>query len=226
MSIKGRDPLELPLYSYADASRYLALPRSTAAYWAKGGMTTGKKGQQEFFQPVISAHPEGGLTFFNLVELHALKALRRVHEISLRNIRSALTHAEEELGIERLLLSNELSTHGGDVFITYLGDTVNLSRGGQMAIKDILERYLKRVERDERLIPIKLYPEFEGVGEQKPVVINPRVSFGKPTVAGTSIHTSVIVYRIDAGESIEDLMADYDVSNHIIEDVIRYEKAA
>lgn len=223
---KQQNPLELPLYTYADASRYLGLPKSTASYWARGGSTTGKKGQQEFFEPVISAHPEGGLTFFNLVELHALKALRRIHEISLKNIRNALAHAEQQLGIDRLLLSDSLSTHGGDVFITYLGDTVNLSRGGQMAIKDILERYLKRVERNDSLIPVKLYPEFEGVGNDKPVVIDPNVSFGKPTVTGTSIHTGVIVYRIDVGETIEDLMNDYDISQETIENVIRYEKAA
>ena len=95
-----------------------------------------------------------------------------------------------------------------------------------MALQGILKRYLRRVERDNNRIPIKLYPDFEGIGDERPVVINPRVSFGKPTVAGTGIHTAVIAYRIDAGESVKDLVHDYDISEHIIEEVVRYEKAA
>ena len=222
----GRNPLEMPLYTYADASRYLGIPNSTVAYWAKGGPTTGKEGKRAFYRPVLPNPPERGLSFFNLVELHTLKALRRVHEVSLKNIRSALVYAEQTLHIERLLLSPELSTHGGEVFIQYLEDTLNLSRGGQMAIQGILERYLRRVERDDKLIPIKLYPDFEGIGDERPVVINPRVSFGKPTVAGTGIHTAVIAHRIDAGESVEDLVQDYGISAHMVKEVVRYEKAA
>ncbi len=222
----GKNPLEMPLYTYADAARYLGLPNSTVAYWTRGGPTTGKMGQQEFYEPVLSGHPDGGLSFYNLVELHTLKALRRVHEISLKNIRSALSYAESTLGIERLLLSNELRTYGGEVFIKYLEDTINLSRGGQMTLKDILERYLKRVERDDKFRPIKLYPDFEGIRDERPIVINPRVSFGKPTVNGTGIHTAVIAHRIDAGEEIEVLAKDYAIPTQTIEEVVRYEKAA
>ena len=86
----GRNPLEMPLYTYADASRYLGIPSSTVAYWARGGPTTGKEGKRELYRPVLPERPESGLSFLNLVELHTLKALRRVHEISLKNIRSAL----------------------------------------------------------------------------------------------------------------------------------------
>ena len=223
---KGKDPLEMPLYTYADAARYLAIPNSTVAYWARGGPTTGKQGKREFYKPVLPTRPQGGLSFLNLVELHTLKALRQVHDVKLENIRSALTYAEQKLSIERLLLRKELSTFGGDMFTQYLGETINLSKSGQVAIKDMLERYLRRVERDESSIPIKLYPDFEGVGDERPIVINPRVSFGKPTIAGTGIHTAVIIHRIDAGEAPDDLARDYDITLEHIKDVVRYEKAA
>lgn len=223
---KGKDPLEMPLYTYADAARYLAIPNSTVAYWARGGPTTGKRGKREFYEPVLSIRPQGGLSFLNLVELHTLKALRQIHEVRLENIRSALLYAERELKIKRLLLKEELETFGGEIFIKYLGDTLNLSKSGQIAIKDVLERYLKRVERNESSVPIKLYPDFEGIGDDRPVVINPRVSFGKPTIAGTGIHTAVIIRRIDAGEELENLAKDYEIPLELINDVVRYEKAA
>lgn len=223
---RGEDPLRMPLYTYADAARYLAIPNSTVAYWARGGPTTGKQGKREHYKPVLSVRPHSGLSFLNLVELHTLKALRQIHEVRLENVRSALKYSEKTLRIERLLLSDKLSTLGGDVFTQYLGQTINLSKSGQVAIKDMLERYLRRVDRNENLVPIKLYPDFEGVGDERPIVINPRVSFGKPTITGTGIHTAVIIHRIDAGETPEALAKDYDISFERIRDVVRYEKAA
>ena len=217
----GQSPLKLPLYTYADASRYLAIPSRTVSYWTKG-----RQGERGYYGSVIPSHPAGGLSFLNMVELHTLKALRRANEVSLGSIRNALAYAEKELGIERLLLSDELRTYGGEVYLKYLENTINLSKGVQIAIRGILERYLKRVERDESLVPIKLYPDFEGVVDRRPVVIDPRVSFGKPTVSETGIHTAVIAQRIYAGEPIEDLAEDYNLSPELIEEVVRYEKAA
>lgn len=222
----GKNPFQMPLYTYADASRYLAIPRTTVAYWARGGSTTGKEGRQTFYPPVLSVPGRAGLSFFDLVELHVLKALRKVHGVSLDNVRAALRTAEEQLSIDHLLLHDELRTYGGDVFIEHLGNIVALSRGGQVALKDILSEYLQRVERDSSLIPIKLYPNFEGAKDERPVVINPRVSFGKPTVADTAISTGTIVDRIDAGESVEDVAKDYEIEPSLVISAVKYEKAA
>lgn len=222
----GKDPLQIPLYTYADASRYLAIPRTTVAYWARGGPTTGKNGKQTFYPPVLSVSGRTGLSFFDLVELHILKALRKVHGVSLDNIRKALGYAETELRINHLLLHDELRTYGGEVFIRHLDSIVALSKGGQLALKGIIEEYLERVQRNNELIPIKLYPSFEGVKDARPIVINPRVSFGRPTIADTAISTGTIADRIDAGESPESVANDYKIGIDLIMSAVKYEKAA
>ena len=57
-------------------------------------------------------------------------------------VRDALTYAEEALGIERLLLRDELRTSGQDLFLEQLGSLITLSRSGQMAMRRLLAAYL------------------------------------------------------------------------------------
>lgn len=44
------------------------------------------------------------------------------------------------------------------MFVERLGKLINISRDGQMAIRDVLKDALKRIERDHAGLPIKLYP--------------------------------------------------------------------
>jgi uncharacterized protein (DUF433 family) len=55
-------------------------------------------------------------------------------------------------------------------------------------------------------------------------VIDPRVQFGRPCLAGTGIPTEVVVERFNAGESIREIAADYEVDPQLIEEAVRYER--
>ncbi|HKP74679.1 MAG TPA: DUF433 domain-containing protein [Longimicrobiaceae bacterium] len=225
----GRDPRELPAYSFADAARYIDVPPATIRSWV-AGRTYPKSGGVGSFEPVIRpADPRTRrLSFYNLVEAHVLRSLRTKHAVPLKHVRPAIAYAEQKMGIPRLLLSKELQTHAGDLFLEHLGSLVNLSKSGQLAIRQMLEAHLQRVEWDDRAIPIRLYP-FMGVAPQaegRPVVIDPNVSFGRPTVRGTGILTSVVVARIDAGESPSALADDYGLTEAQINAAILFERAA
>ena len=221
----GQDPLEMPLYTYADASRYINIPSSTVHSWSQGSHQKGK-----FYKPLINASGDDilPLSFHNLVELYVLSALRSFHQISSTKIRQALNNAKSKLGKERVLLSEELFTFGRDMFIEDLGDVINLNKGNQIVLKDILKNYLKRVQRDDAKIPIKLFPMIEGLSDRdhNPVSIDPQVSFGRPVVTGTGISTKVIASRINAGESPETVASDYKLSVDKVTEVLYYEKAA
>lgn len=225
----GRDPRELPAYGFADAARYLAVPAATVRSWVVGRTYPRQDGVGSF-EPLIAPADSTGarLSFYNLVEAHVLRALRTRHAVPLKHVRPAITYAEKELGIQRLLLSEQMQTAGGDIFLEHLGSLINLSKSGQLAVKQLLAAHLERVERDNSAIPIRLYP-FIGHGaehESRPVVIDPRVSFGKPTVAGSGVRTSVLVQRIDAGESVPALAADYGLTETRINAAVLFERAA
>ncbi|KYC35705.1 hypothetical protein WA1_07820 [Scytonema hofmannii PCC 7110] len=60
--------------------------------------------------------------------------------------------------MEHPLAYKKLYTDGIDLFIEHLGNLVNASRNGQLAIPEIVQIYLKRIEWDETDLPAKLYP--------------------------------------------------------------------
>lgn len=74
-----------------------------------------------------------------------------------------------------------------------------------------------------RLYPFTRRRELE---EPKAIVIDPEVSFAKPVLVGTGILTATVAERYKAGESVEELVADYDMKQKEIEEGIRFELRA
>ena len=92
----------------------------------------------------------------------------------------------------------------------------------------LLKAYLRRVERDDSGLPIKLYPYIRkrALDEPKLVVIDPYVAFGRPVITGTGIPTAIVAERYKAGESVEDLSQDYGRDALEIQEAIRCELGA
>ncbi len=168
------------------------------------------------------------LSFETLIEAHVLRALRTDHGVSVKDVRRAPKYAEEALGVERLLLRPELCTEGGEHFVDRYGAPINLSASSQLAIRKLLEQHLERVVWDEPQAPVRLYPFLasEGTRPDRPIVIDPRGAFGRPIVVRRGISTRAIAERSDAGETVAELAADYDLRTEEIEEAVLYERAA
>lgn len=224
-----RDLRDQPAYGLAEAARYLKLPPATLRSWVAGrsyptGQGTGS------FSPLI--HPPVRrppiLTFWNLIEAHVLSSLRRGHSVSIKDVRTALEYAQRKLKIGRLLLHPNLQTDAGMLFLERYGQLINLSRSGQLVIREALERHLKRVEWDEWQFPVRLYPFLpdEEQSERKPIAIDPKVAFGRPVVVRAGVSTAAIADRVDAEESVEDIAEDYDLTVAEVKQAVIFERAA
>lgn len=223
------DPRQRPRYSIADAARYLQLPVTTLRYWILGGTYLVETGRRR--SPSLIRRPvqdDARLSFSNLVEAHVLLALRRQHDVSMRAVRDALAYSERRLRISHLLLSEELRASAGGVFLDRLGTLIEISKDGQQALREVLAAYLERLNRDIHGLPERLYPitRTDFAGSPKVIVIDPRISFGKPVIASKAIQTSVVADRFVAGESVSDIASDYDVEVSDVEEAIRYARAA
>ena len=212
----------MPAYSVLEAAHYLGIPASTVRYWAAG-----RPGVSQALIAAAGTAPVS-LSFINLVELHVLGAIRREHEVSLPKVREAIQFLESHYELPHPLASHQLETDGLDLFVERYGRLINISQDGQVAMRDVLEASLKRIERDTDGIPIKLYPFTRSKVQHAPklVVIDPNLSFGRPVIAGTGLATEVIAERYKAGESVEDLMQDYGRPKAEIEEAIRCELEA
>lgn len=223
---KNKNVLELPAYTVRDAAHYLTIPLATVRSWSAGRPYPTKSGRR-FFYPVLTL-PERTppvLSFTNLVEAHVLDAIRRKHQIPLDKIRLAIRYLREEFGSEHPLSDYRLETDGLDLFVQEYGRLINITRSGQLAIRELLQGYLKRIERDSVGTAVRLYPftRKRQMDEPRVVVIDPTISFGRPVLAGTGIPTGAIAERYKAGESVPQLATDYGRSSEEIEEAIRCE---
>lgn len=228
MSIEMRrtDPRVLPAYTILEAAHYLAVPPATVRYWAVG---------RDRYAPLIVTpkHSPVLLSFLNLVELHILASIRRVHEVKMPSIRKAIRFLKKgaQCSVDRRhpLLSRDLETDGVDLFIEEYGSLINISKSGQTAMREIIGAALRRIERDPHGIPIRLYP-FTRADDTKDapamIVIDPNLSAGRPVIVGTGLAVQLIAERYKAGESINDLAQDYERSHEEIEEAVRCELPA
>lgn len=215
------DPREMPAYTVPEAAHYLGLPKSTVRYWSAGRdsykalIATAQK------RPVV-------LSFLNLVELHLLAAIRRKHAVSMPSVRRSIGYLKKRYSSSHPLLAKELETDGLDIFIRNYGQLINISQDGQTAMRHVMEAALKRIERDNNNIPIKLYPFTRAQIEDAPsvIMIDPAISGGRPVIAGTGLATEIIAERYKAGESIHALAYDYGRKEAEIEEAIRCELQA
>ena len=209
-----------PAYPLTEAARYIKLPPATLRAWTLG-------------RPYPTAQGSGHfrLSFWNLIEAHVLRALRTDHGFSVKAVRQAIDYAQRELAIEHLLLRQELCFDAGQLFLDRYGKLINLSASGQLAMRQVLQAHLKRVNWDVDQFPIRLHPFISSISadtaaDAMPIAIDPRISFGRPIVLSRGISTATIAARIDAGETVDALAADYDLRSADIEQAVLYERVA
>lgn len=218
---------DTPAYSASEVTRILNLPSATVKAWAFG---YNYNAGQNRFQPVIIPADQKRriLSFANLCELHILSAIRRHHKVSLAKVRDSIEYLHRLGSSQHPLLDNSLQTNNIDLFVEHASQLLNISRDGQIAMRGDFEEALARIERDNNGSPIRLFPysrtSISAVDQPKAVVIDPRVSFGRPMLTSAAIPTEIIADRFLAGDSPTEMAKDYRVDEKEIEEAIRFEQ--
>lgn len=215
---------DIPNYSVSEAAGYLRLSEDTLRAWVYGRLCPSEEGKR-FFEPLIKIpNPKTKqLSFINLVEAHVLSAILQVQRIRLDQLRIALDSINHHFPTPHPLSRIEFETKGLYLFVETLGHLLVASNQKQLAMQKILKTFLTRIERDDAGLALRLFPftRLPALDAPKTVVIDPRISFGRPVLAGTGIPTAILAERYKAGESIDDLADDYDCSRLQIEEGIR-----
>lgn len=217
--------MDLPTYGLLEAARYVKIAPATLRSWVRGRKYP-KRGGPGYFSPLIKLPDkrQNLLSFPNLIETYILRSLRQEHGVSIKAVRAALDYAQLEFDIPRLLLSPDLRTAAGELFLQRYGELINLSRSGQLALRKMLEAHLQRIEWDSEM-PVRLYP-FIDFDPCKQIAIDPSIRFGRPVIMRKAISTAIIIDRIDAGETLRAVADDYDLEVNEVELAILYERAA
>jgi uncharacterized protein (DUF433 family) len=238
IKIYGADPREIPLYGFADTARYLKLPIITLRSWVYG--RNYRSGNEQRKSLSVIQLPDKNtplLSFMNLVEIHVLSSITRIHKVQFKKVRSALEYLENKFPEVHPLANTQFWTDEFDLFIEKSGDLVCASRDGQLVMQEVIEQYLLRVDRDVDLTAFRIYPFSKELlfsslkdnpktvleNSPKNISIDPLIAFGRPTISGTGIATNVIAGKFRAGEKIENLAKDYEIEEKQIQEAIEYE---
>jgi uncharacterized protein (DUF433 family) len=214
--------------------RYRSMVESLA-HLTPGHQVRPPNGQLREYKPLIDvAHydpKKPSLSYFNLVELHVLSATRYREQIPLQRIREAVDYVTLDFPSKHPLSSRQFYHDGKDLFIRVLEhggkeQTINASRRGQFAIREVVDLYLHRIEYGADGWPKKFFPVRRSDAEHRLFAIQPNLAGGHPVIEGTGIRVSVILGRFYGGDSIEELAEDYDIQPSVVKKAIEYAEAA
>src|SRR5580704_1660620 len=89
---------EVPAYGLPEAAVYLKVPSTTLRYWL-----TGFSKRPPIIEPV-ELNPIR-LSFLNLLECHALAGMRKIYNLKLPKVRSAVVRVSKEFGVPHPLVT-------------------------------------------------------------------------------------------------------------------------
>jgi uncharacterized protein (DUF433 family) len=209
-----------PAYGLPEAAAYLKVPPATLRYWLTGFSK----------RPAVIAAVELApirLSFFNLLECHALAGMRKIYNLRLPKVRAALRKVAEKFPQPHPLVNEIFLTDRKDLFIQRMGQVINVSQPADQLNLDFYRMHLERVLIDPKglfhFFPFVVAPSSS---EPKSIEINPLVGFGKPVLTGTGISTAIIASRFNARESVTSLAEEYGCTPQQIEEALRWERSA
>lgn len=207
--------LSVAIFTQRECAAYLGTPASTLGSW-----TSRSDGE-----PLVLTVPRVGrnavVPFVGFAEAFVLTALRRAG-VPMQRIRPAVQHLRREIGLEHALASRMLFTDGRELLYDYAveGEASALTevRTGQQQARQIVDTYLDAIRfGDDGWATALTLPNYQHAG----VVVDPRVAFGLPTVAGNGARVEDIVDRFLADEDIDEIANDFELDRAAVEDVIR-----
>ncbi len=195
--------LTTPTYTIAEASQLAGISRWRVARWLKGYEFTYKVGnekRQGKKDAIVRHTNEPIASFLDLIDLLFVKKFIE-HGFTLQFLRNALEEARNLLGTPHFARS-KFFTSGRQIILELEPESkymIALMKGGQSIIPQIVEQLDDKIDFEDVTgfgFATRWYPK----GKQGLVVIDPRVSFGRPTLIGRGIATENI-YDLYLGEN-------------------------
>jgi uncharacterized protein (DUF433 family) len=221
--------LARPTYSLSEAARLLRISPSRLRWWLEGATRGSKQ-----YLPVLRSEPTGDsrVSWGEFIEAAYLREYREHLPLQrLRPLREALSREFDTafpFAVSKPLIAGRELVAEMQHRLEIPEDLWMVVGSGQLMLSEPAATFCRRVEFDETTKEAMRYVVMEA---PVPVYVNPRFSFGVPTVR--SVRTEVITELYLAGEpssAIRDIYRDYGVTgldiNTAVEFETRYLRAA
>jgi uncharacterized protein (DUF433 family) len=219
--------LTTPTYSLIESSQLVGITRWRVARWVHGYeyvYSVGKEQRAGRSASVIRHADEPQVSFLDLIDLLIVRRLLE-KGFTLQYLRSALDEARTLLGTPHFARSTFYANtkqislqleHGSKYMIT-------LMTGGQSVMAEVVEKLDDRID-FERVTGFNLASRWYPNGRTGLVVVDPQISFGRPTLVGHGVATENI-YDLYLGESkrIKPVSEWFQIPGHEIRAAISFQ---
>jgi uncharacterized protein (DUF433 family) len=220
----------LGVYSLPEAARLVQRPRDWVSRVVKGYRFRRRNGQPGSTPPLFRGQFEDlegtiNLSFLDLIELVFVRDFR-AHGVSWPVIRRAAEEAAKLFkDTDHPFCVKRFSTDGSQIFATAAAkeegeeQMIDLAQR-QHVFAEILKPFIKQLEYSASGDLLRWFP----LGKEKPVVLDPRISFGEPTVEGAGVPTAALYKALKAGESEDAIATWYDLPQDAVRAALDFER--
>lgn len=206
--------LYLPAYNISEAARYSGTSVATIAYWHYEPSKHGA------LLPKARRKP---LSYLQLVEVAFVSTFRALG-VSLQRIRKAREYASITFNVEYPFAEQRWLTEGYHALLdlrdiegeTEYNKLIVADRAGQEAWQTMVGNRFAEFDYEQGLALV-----WHVAGRRSPIIIDPRIAFGTPTIDG--IATWIVRGRVEAKESIPEIEEDFGLTEEQIEYALEFE---
>lgn len=212
-----------PVYGVSEAAGLLGLRADRVRAWLDG-----YERSEVRYPPVIRVVSTGEdlVTWGEFVELGYLRECRR-KGVPLQQLRPVIEELRREFDTPYPLATTRPYVYGKELVLEVqerydlpASIAMVVRSGQQILLADAAKQFFKKVEFDPTSPGAIL--RIRPAGSASPVVIDPLVRFGRPSVSGVS--TERLWELCDAGERIEDIAAGYSLPEEEVRAAVAYEE--
>lgn len=216
MQVATEFKLGTGVFTLSDVSNILRIDyRRVYAWWRKYWQLS-KENKGQFTG-------DHRLDFSNLIEFYV------VDKMVAAGVRPSMVFTANEyitatLSIKKPFIRRDIldaiSTDGKELYLDWEGELLSLNATGQFNLS-IIKEFLSRIEFSDGVAE-RYWPN----GKESSIVIDPKIQFGQPTVAGTRIQSEQVFLMHKAGESSAKIAFLYGIKEKAIKDAIEYHSVA
>ncbi len=227
---KLMNPWDVPAYTAAEAGRLAGLNAGRVRRWLRGyeyaapARDTASTNRRVRRAPVVhrTNTDTPHASFLDLVDLLFVKKFLEAG-VSLQKLRRAMDEADQLIGGHHFA-QRSFFTDGRNIYMEVrdrAGALLELLTGGQWVIAPVIKDLSTEIKFHEATgFAERWFP----LGPQASVVVDPRVSFGAPTIAGKGIDTAnVYDLYVAENERVEVVASWFGLEPKEVHDAVAFE---
>jgi uncharacterized protein (DUF433 family) len=211
-----------PLYSIPEAARLAHVSPNTVRRWLYGYVPNSRA--PEATPPLFGESPDSPfVSFLQLIEIVLASDFRKVSHVKLDIVRRAYGTAKESWGVQYPFAHLNLESLGGHIIRWMKSEDKTapsaqaVDEPEQWALPGLVLEEIHKLDYEEQLAA-RWYP----VGKEVPIVVDPLLSSGLPTIPSRGVTVGAIYRRWKDDQPISFIADDLQVDATLIERVLQY----